>query len=182
MALSSVNLHGNLRHFVRRDSYRLTVDLRSPIPSRHLSLVPTRHTFSVARVMSLLGGCSFDGRHELSFRCVIFGNIGSSLVCTGRLIGLLHKMSYEVGLVHFRTVPKMSLRKASVRTVMAFHSCLASRNIFSAVHTSHNRSVFTTYNVLSATGQRNGGGGWCGLLACPVGVCRLVMILWGRWG
>lgn len=158
-----MKLQGKLRHFVRRDRYRLTVDLRSPFPSRHSRLVPTRETFSVGRVISLLGGCSFDGRHELSFRCVIFGNIGSSLVCTGRLLGLLHKLSYQIGLVQFRTVPKMSLRNTNVRAVASFHSCLASRKLFAAVQTSQKRSVFTTYKVLSATGRRRDGGGWCGL-------------------
>lgn len=163
-----MKLQGKLRHFLRRDSYRLTVDLRSPFPSRHERLVPTRGTFSVARVMRVLHQCSFDGRHHLSFRCVIFGKIGSDLVCTGRLIGLLHKLSYQVGLVHFRTVPGISLRKASVRSVVTFHSCLARRNLFTAVHTSHKRSVFTTYNVLSATRRRMRGGRgrdrafWCG--------------------
>lgn len=77
--------------------------------------------------------------------------------CTGRLLGLLHKLSYQVGLVHFRTVPKIGLRKTSVRAVATFHSCLASRNLFAAVQSSHKRSVFTTYNVLSATGRRRGG-------------------------
>lgn len=148
---------GKLRHFLGRDSYRLTVDVRAPVPSRQESLVPTRGTFSVARVVSVLRGCSFDGRQHLSFRCVMFGKIGSSLVCTGRVIGLLHNVRYHIGLVQFRTVPGINLRKMSVRAVITFHSCLARRNMFTAVHTSEKRSVFTTYKVLSATGRRGRG-------------------------
>lgn len=150
--MDSINIGGGLGQFLRRDRYRITVSVRSPVPSRHTRLVPTRHKVDVRRIMRLLGGCSFSRRHHLDFRCVMFGKIGSDVRRTGTVVGLIGKLSYHFGLVHFRRVPSVPLRNISSRGVRRFHSCLATRNIFAAVHTDHNRSVCTTYNLLDASG------------------------------
>lgn len=147
---------GKLGQFLRRDSYRLTIDLRSPCPSRQQSLVPIRGTFPTYSVVRAVGRCSFARRHHISFRCVIFGGLGSSLRRTGTLIYLLSGIPYEIGLVHFRTVPGISLRDSSLTEVRTFQSALGTTNVIYAVQTSQKRSVFTTYKVLSATGGRRG--------------------------
>lgn len=95
--------------------------------------------------------------HEVSFRCTVVDNLGSSSRYTERLSSELHKVLYRIGLVPMGGMERGGCMEDSERELEDFSRVLRGGNVGIAIHQALKDSVSTSYNRLETGGVASGG-------------------------
>lgn len=132
----------------RRLRVALTLSLRNSGRRGQEGLVPITGGCSVARMLTTYSRCFGRANQEIDFRCDLIRNIGSASRSTRRLVRLLGRGGYRVGLVPIGPMGRHSFIHPDQGDTLGFGGGLRGDKVGIAVEERVNSSVSKTYNRL----------------------------------
>ncbi|MEG1573953.1 MAG: 23S rRNA (adenine(2503)-C(2))-methyltransferase RlmN [Bacteroidales bacterium] len=152
ITVSTVGIKISLMRFLTESRCQLAVSLHSP-DGRRGELVPAERAFPASEMIEMLKEHDFSHQRRLSFEYIMFGGENDSQEDAEKLAKLLRGLDCRVNLIRYHTIPGVSLKSSSERTMMIFRDSLNARGITATIRASRGEDILAACGMLSS--QKN---------------------------
>ena len=149
ITVSTIGIIPGIFTFLEKSEAHLAVSLHTPFSAERRKLVPAEAAYPIEKVIAEIKHWDFGRQRRISFEYIIFENLNDSPQHVNELAKLLSGLKCRINLIRFHSVPEISLKSPSDKTVQDFKDALNRAGIFTTIRTSRGEDIYAACGLLS---------------------------------
>lgn len=149
ITVSTIGIIPVMKEFLVRSDCNLDISIHSPFEDERRALMPIQHVYPIAELVQVLKENPLAASRKLSFEYIMFAGLNDSLGHARELVRLINGLRAQVNLIHYHSVPSLSLQGSDDQTMRDFQDLLKQKGIMTTIRKSRGLDIQAACGLLS---------------------------------